>query len=453
MSRTTAQVATHVVRSHRALRRRLPHLHDLARRADQPAREDAGVRAARHGAAFLDREVLAHADVEDEVLDRYLDGTPVRGAAVRLQPQHDTLREVSIGLHGHADAPTGRTDVAGLLHGVADMLHAHLDDEWQVLLPALSQLDPITCATSDALATVTLARPSARLYLPAPRQAVERLLTRRSHGLQTRLAAAATDALQRSARRLGVPIREQLGLALDLAPAVQSPHVGLHVGSLRTQEIETVVSPVELELTLTPRGDSFTVLEVHHVLTPTRPLPSNAPAHELTDALVHAVIGELAGIAGARTAIDADRLRAPDGGVAMTDGGPDMTAAASIHDAVATLHDQWRSRVQRWHQVAQQLPMLPATDQRTAIEHILEDVEHHLVPYMQLEEQLLDGTDAAFLGLEHAAVRRALDGLEVASRATQLDAHALQAALASACTVLLDHLRHEHTTYVPQLRR
>ena len=307
MARTTAQVATHVVRSHRALRRRLPHLHDLARLADEPTQTDAGVRAARNAAAFLDRDVLAHADVEDEVIDRYLDGAPVRGTAARLQPQHDTLRDVSMGLHDYVAAPTAQTNVAGLLRGVADMLRTHLDDEWQVLVPALTRLDSTTCATSEPLAAATpLTRPSARLYLPAPREAVEQLLVRPSHALQTRLAAAAADALQRGARRLGVPVRDELGLTLDLVPAVQSPHVALHVGSLRTQEIETVVSPVEFELTLTSRGDSFTVLEVHHVLAPARPLPSDAPAHELTDALVHAVIGELAGIAGDRRPVSVD---------------------------------------------------------------------------------------------------------------------------------------------------
>ena len=130
-----------------------------------------------------------------------------------------------------------------------------------------------------------------------------------------------------------------------------------------------------------------------------------------------------------------------------------MATAAPLHDAVATLHDRWKARVERWHHLAQRLPTLPPAEQRLAIEGILEDIAHHLVPYMQLEERLLDGTDTVFLTLEHTAVRRALRSLEAAGRATPLDAHAVQAALASACNVLLDHLRHEQHTYLPQLRR
>lgn len=294
------RVATHVVRNHRSLRRRLPTLTRLAVRAADPGSEQARLRAAWQGAAFLDRDVLAHADVEDVLVDRYLDGRPQRGEAVRLQPQHDTLREASARLHDFVDSPSEALDVGGMLHGVAQVLDVHLDEEWRVLAPALSALDSAGCAGCEPMEVADAAHPTARMYLPTPFAQAQRLLTRASSGLGARAAVAASTAVRRLARQQGVPVREDPYVVVELAPCVQSEHVALHLGRLSSRELETVVTPVEFELVLSPRGDRFTELEVHHTLAPTRPVPPDAPAHELTAAAVHAMVGELAAIAGDR---------------------------------------------------------------------------------------------------------------------------------------------------------
>lgn len=309
MTRTEAQVATHVIRSHRRLRRGLPELQRLATLADGPTHEHARIRAARSAARFLDRNVLAHADVEDAVVDRYLNGRATRGSAARLQPQHDTLREAGVRLHDYVEVPSESVDLAGLLQGTTQVLRAHMDDEWQILVPALSSLDDTGCAACEPLVSTSALAPSAHVYLPLPFGRAQRLLTRRPHELRRRLAQVAAAAVRRQAHRVGVPVRDDLRLVIDLVPAVQAPHVGLHVGALRSGEMETVLSPLEFELALTDRGDSFTELEVHHVMTPVRPLPADAPAHELTDTALHAVVGELATIAGDRNPTFADVWR------------------------------------------------------------------------------------------------------------------------------------------------
>ena len=299
MSHMQSQVASHLVRNHRRLRRRLPDLHRQARLTEGPTPDHMRMGAANHALMFLDREVLAQADVEDQVVDRYLDGRATRGSAARLLPQHDTLREAAAGLHDYVEIPTESTDVAGMLHGITGVLRQHLQDEWTVLLPALSRLTETACATCEPLATSTLLeRPSARVHLPMSFENAQRLITQHPAELRTRLSEAAVATIRRHAQRLDIQVRDDLRLLIDLVPAVQSEKLGLHVGTMEVAELETVVSPVEFELTFSPLGEGFTELEAHHVLTPHRPLPDDAPAHELTQAAFHAMVGELAAIAG-----------------------------------------------------------------------------------------------------------------------------------------------------------
>lgn len=302
MSRLESQIATHVVRSHRSLRRRVPEFAALARMADGPATEQVRLRAARNGVQLIDRHVLAQADVEDILVDRYLGGRPSRGDALRLQPQHDALRDASAHLHDYIEDAGERVDVGGMLHGVGDLLGRHLEDEWRVLVPALSALDgEADCTACESLVTTSASRPSARLYLPLSFTSSQHRLTRPPPWLAARVCAAASVAAHRVARRLRVAIRPDLRFRLDLHPVVQSQHVGLYAGRLDTSELETVVSPVDFELVLSPLGEEFTELAAHHTLVPRRPLPADAPAREVTDAVFHAAIGELAGIAGDRS--------------------------------------------------------------------------------------------------------------------------------------------------------
>lgn len=311
MTPSAPHITTRVVRNHRSLRRRLPELALLADVANGPT-EATRVRAARHAVRFLDRSVLAQADLEDVLVDRHLDGHPTRGREARLRPQHDTLRDASAHLHDYVDAPTEHTHVAGLLRGVSDILQAHLDDELGVLLASLRALDMTTLtACEPLLGTAAPPRPTARIHLPLPFEVAERRVAQWSLPLQTRVAGAAATTIRRLAGRSGrLQLPDDFGITVDLAVAVQTDRVGLHVGRMRTLGADDVISPVEFEVVLSPGQDRFTELEVHHVTMPRHPLPpmtvppATVPPDtiqgELTDAAIHAVVGELASIVAGR---------------------------------------------------------------------------------------------------------------------------------------------------------
>lgn len=311
MNPSEPQITTRVVRTHRSLRRRLPDLTLLADVADGPA-EQTRVRAARHAVRFLDRSVLAQADLEDVLVDRHLDGHPTRGSAARLRPQHDTLREASARLHDYVDAPTEHTHVAGLLRGVGTILQVHLDDELGVLLDSLANLDATTLTACEALlGAAAPARPTARVHLPMSFETAERRLARWPLHLQTRVAGAAATTIRRLADRAGhLPLPDDFGITVDLAVAVQTDRVGLHVGRLRNHGTDHVISPVEFEVVLSPGRDRFTTLEVHHATVlrdpgapgtvPAGSIPRDTLQAELTAAAIHAVVGELASIVAGR---------------------------------------------------------------------------------------------------------------------------------------------------------
>lgn len=130
-----------------------------------------------------------------------------------------------------------------------------------------------------------------------------------------------------------------------------------------------------------------------------------------------------------------------------------MTTAPSVHDAVTTLHDAWIRRVERWQRLARQLPQVSPEERRRTVEAIVAEIDHHLLPYMRLEEESLEGADAPLIHLEHAAIRRGARRLRAVTTGEMGQVHELQAALASTCNALLDHLRHERTAYLPQLER
>src|SRR5690606_30842352 len=141
-----------------------------------------------------------------------------------------------------------------------------LKDEWHVLLPALSGLTDMACATCEPIVTSSLLdRPSARVHLPMSFENAQRLITQHPAELRTRLSEATVATIRRHAQRLDIPVRDDLLPRIELVPAVQSDKVGLHVGTLQAEELETVLSPVEFELTFSPHGEGFTELEAHHV--------------------------------------------------------------------------------------------------------------------------------------------------------------------------------------------
>lgn len=128
-----------------------------------------------------------------------------------------------------------------------------------------------------------------------------------------------------------------------------------------------------------------------------------------------------------------------------------MTVAPPLADAVTTLHEGWIRRVERWQQLAQHLPDLPPSDRRNTLQTIIADIEDKLLPYMRLEEAILEEAASPIVRLEHAAIRRGLERLRAVDSAATIQVHAAQAALAGTCNALLDHLRHESTVYLPRV--
>lgn len=297
-----AMIATHVVRSHRTLRRGLSDLERLAGTVDGPVTQEATIHAARDAVDFLDRNMLAHADLEDLILDRYLDGSASRGSGPRLRSQHDTLREAVSHLHDYLDAPTDRISVAGMLLGVAAILRTHLDDEWDVLPRALATLDAATCALCEPVVAGTAARPSVRRHLPVAFEAVGPFLAHRQHGLRTCLAEAATRTIRRGASQPGQPGHDTPPVAVELVPAVQSPHVDLRVGRLHIDGGDTTIDPVEFEITMSPRQDGCTELEAYQATPSARSKSTESPATQVGQAAFRAVIEEFARIVGDRSA-------------------------------------------------------------------------------------------------------------------------------------------------------
>lgn len=309
MESAIRQVSTHLVRQHRRLRRRLPELGTFAEVvADGPPPKAEG--AARRALRFLEQEVLAQADVEDAVVASGLGrGRLPTGRLCRLQPEHDSLRIGTDRLRALVESPRDeRLDVAGLLGGLGRLLRSHLDDEWQSLLPTLADLDEERAAPLVELTAAGSAEsgsPLDRLYLPCGLDRVEdRLAGSGSSQVGPRVGSAAQAAARRAAIALGVPGGELLTVHVDVVPVVTSPRVTLLVGRLRSPEIETVVAPVEFEVTLIQDGPDSTALEIRHDLVPTRRLPPGVPAHDVTAAAVSALAGELAliGIDRPRTA-------------------------------------------------------------------------------------------------------------------------------------------------------
>ena len=299
MSALLGDVATHVVRQHRNLRRRLPDLRRLAHDAPDgdPRRRH---RAAQAAVRFLDRDVLAHADVEDAVLDDVCAGSMACGELNRLRPSHDTVRDADARLRAFVDQPDDRLQLPGFLLALHDLLVVHLDDEWRTLVPLFVDADERGIARLQDRYPAGLDRPASgaiRSYVPtAYEELVQRMRGRDLDVVARRLARAAQAAVRRAARSDALPLRDDLDLRLVLRPVVSSPHVTLIVGRLTSAELETVVAPVDVEITLTPGGPDgqWAMLELNHTLMTRRRLPSQAPAHDLTEIAIHAIVGELA---------------------------------------------------------------------------------------------------------------------------------------------------------------
>lgn len=299
MSALLGDVATHVLRQHRHLRRRLPDLRRLAHDSpeDDPRRRHL---TAKSAARFLDRDVLAHADVEEAVLDDLCGRSMACGELNRLRPSHDTVRDADARLRAFVEQPDDRLQLPGFLLALHDLLVVHLDDEWRTLVPLFIDADERGIARLQDRFPAGLDRPVSganRSYVPtAYEDLVRQMRGRALESVARRLARAAQVAVRRAARSDALPLRDDLGLRLDLRPAVSSPRVTLMVGRLRSAELETVLVPADVEITLTPGGDDgeWTVLELNHTLTPRPRLPSDAPAHHLTEMAIHALVGELA---------------------------------------------------------------------------------------------------------------------------------------------------------------
>lgn len=299
MSVLLGDVAAHVLRQHRHLRQRLP---DLRRLAHDSSGENLRRRrrAAQQALRFLDGDVLAHADVEEAVLDD-LCGRPVNcGELTLLRPSHDTIRDADARLRAFVEQPDD-LEVPGFLLALHDLLAVHLDDEWRTLVPLFLDADERGIARLQDRFPAGVDRPpsdAVHSYVPTSYQD---LLQRTRMGddldpVSRRLARAAEAAVRRAARSRVLLLRDDLGMRLDLRQAVSSPRVTLVVGQLTSAELETVLAPVDVEITLTPGGDDgeWTLLELRSTPTPRRRLPRDAPAHHLTEIAIHAIVGEFA---------------------------------------------------------------------------------------------------------------------------------------------------------------
>lgn len=131
-----------------------------------------------------------------------------------------------------------------------------------------------------------------------------------------------------------------------------------------------------------------------------------------------------------------------------------MPSHPATAGAIRTLHDLWLRRVGQWQHQIQILPEMEPHQRRWVLTAILEHLNDHLLPYMRLEEGLLQTngtTDSDLLRLEHFTIGRAIEHLEEVAIAGDAPPHQVQAALARLCTTLRDHLLHEATAYLPRL--
>lgn len=294
-------VASHVVRHHRRLRGGLARFGALVDTAAAGQPDQVRHTAARQAVAFLDREVLAHADVEDALIGAVCRHATCHGHTDRLGPSHDTLREASAHLHALADEGDP-VRAAGVLAGTRTLLHSHLEDEWRELLPLLGRLDPdVAEDLHDRFDLAGGRQPSGRqvrTWLATDLSRATSALTHSAGAWHRSVAAAVEHAVERAAAHQRVPLGAPQ-VTVQLVPAVTGEHVTLFVGRLRSGEVETVLAPVDFEITLVRAGSDTTTLEMHHTLVPTRPLPDDVPAHDLTAVAVHALVGELAQVSHA----------------------------------------------------------------------------------------------------------------------------------------------------------
>ena len=296
MGSLVGEVATHVVRHHRQLRGGLARFGAMVTAAstgDEAARHA----AARHAVTYLDRDVLAHADVEDALVSAVSPPVSAQGRPVRLGPSHDTLRDASAHLHGLVDlADTDRA--GGVLAGTRDLLHAHLEDEWRELFPLLGRLDPAVAENlHDRFELAGHHRdpqPSTRVWVGADLATVTARIAPRGGWPRGPVVAAVEHAVARAATHRGVALQPDQGIAVDLVAVVAAQDITLLVGRLRSREPEAILAPVDFEVALVRAGSDRTTIELRHTLVPQRSLPDDVPAHELTGVAVHALAGELA---------------------------------------------------------------------------------------------------------------------------------------------------------------
>lgn len=285
----TRMVSTQLLRQHRRLRRRLPDLARLARPADETTVRD----AARQAIEILDREVLAHADLEDAVVDAAPAMRPTD--AGRLRPCHDSLREATWRLRSRAEGDQPSLAVPGLIGAVRDLLAVHLEDEWRTLAPLLGQLDERRAAALAALLPDHRGpgERELRAILPVSFDAVLAALTAPHRALECALAAAAEGAVSRAARGDAVVCRPHVELVL----AVTGPRLLLLAGRLTLAGLPEPGSVQEFDAAFSPRRDGVTDLAIHHAS------PSQPRRHPHDDRAVTAV----AALAGALGAIAAGR--------------------------------------------------------------------------------------------------------------------------------------------------
>lgn len=248
---SVGRVSTHVVHQHLRLRRRLPRLATYAREASSGSDHDRE-RAARHALGVLEQDVLAHAAVEDALIETSRHGA--QAETVRLRTDHDALRDAAERLRVFVADPDPQLRVGGLLRGLDDLLRAHVEHEWRALLPLLSDLDRDRAnELGDELTSTRSAphRAASWLLIPASFElARQRLSPSELDTVAIRLAQTARAAVARVGHDLDMQPLDPIGLNVDLASVVSGREVIVLVGWLRSAATESVLAPVEFEVSL-----------------------------------------------------------------------------------------------------------------------------------------------------------------------------------------------------------
>jgi hypothetical protein len=122
-----------------------------------------------------------------------------------------------------------------------------------------------------------------------------------------------------------------------------------------------------------------------------------------------------------------------------------------VGDAVGRLHTWLETRAAAWSELARTTGASPTSVRRWQVRALDAELRDHLLPYMELEEALLDDGIAPTAALEHRAIRGVARRIHQLAVQGEPPAHLVQAAVTALHVLVSDHLRHEREVYLPEL--